>query len=330
MTISAGALIGSSLIAGASSLANKWIEKRRYERQLADQHKLWQENNAYNSPAAQMARLKAAGLNPNLVYQNGGVTSPSDQISTPDYHTSPINEFNNVMPNAMQASSIEADINNKNAITANLLSDNRVKDTPLGQLEEFNQLTDATKKEMANLFGVEYSQLPSLNMRFLANRQTYENIARDSSQMSQMLEILKQEKNIAVQEAIRAEYQQIIDYMIMHTEAANRGYQITDVNVRGAYSFKGIDKKKFDYAAGIVVNTYFNGLANLSDLQWENTGFRRGVRTFTDILGGIGSVIPGIGSLLKLNKGTPTIRGIEREGYDKKRGRYIETINYNY
>lgn len=330
MTISAGALIGGTLIAGASSFANKWIEQKRYERQLADQHKLWQENNAYNSPSAQMARLKAAGLNPNLVYQNGGVTAPSDQISPPSFQTSPINEFNSVMPNAIQASSIEADIDNKNALTANILADNRVKDTPLGQLEEFNQLTDATKKEMANLFGVDSAQLPSLNLRFLSNRQTYENIARESSQMKQMLEILKQETNIAVQEAIRAEYQQIIDYMIMHTEAANRGYQITDVNVRGAYSFKGIDKKKFDYAAGIVVNTYYDGLANLSDKGWENTGFRRGVRTFSDVLGGIGSVIPGIGNLLKKTPTTPTIRSIERLGYDKKRGRYNEFINYNY
>lgn len=328
MTISAGALIASSLIAGGSAVANKIIEKRRYERQLADQHKLWQENNAYNSPSAQMARLKAAGLNPNLVYQNGGVSAPSDQISPPSFQTSPINEFTSVIPNSLQATSVEADIDNKNAVTANLLADNRVRDTPLGQLEEYNQLTDQTKKEMANLFGVEPTQLPSLNLRFLANRQTYENIARDSSQMRQMLEILKSETNIAVQEAIRAEYQQIIDYMAMHTEAANRGYQITDVNVQGAYSFKGIDKKHFDYAAGIVVNTYNEGLSHLGNLNWENSGFRRGVRTFSDILGGIGSVIPGIGSLLK--RGTPTIRGIERQGYDQKRGRYNETINYNY
>lgn len=328
MTISAGALFGSSLIAAGSAAMNKWIEKRRYERQLADQHKLWQENNAYNSPAAQMARLKSAGLNPNLVYQNGGVSAPSDQISPPSFQSSPINEFNSVIPNSIQATSIEADIDNKNAVTASLLADNRVKDTPLGQLEEFNQLTDSTKKEMSNLFGVEFSQLPSLNMRFLANRQNYENIARDSAQMRQMLDILKQEKNIAVQEAIRAEYQQIVDYMAMHSEAKTRGYQLSDVNVRGAYSFKGLDKKNFDYAAGIVVNTYNEGLANISNANWENTGFRRGVRTFSDILGGVGSVLPGFGSLLK--KGTPTIRGIEREGYDKKRGRYIETINYNY
>lgn len=32
----------------------------------------WNMQNEYNAPAAQMARLKAAGLNPNLVYGNGG------------------------------------------------------------------------------------------------------------------------------------------------------------------------------------------------------------------------------------------------------------------
>lgn len=33
------------------------------------QYKMWQENNAYNTPAAQMRRLLEAGLNPNLAYQ---------------------------------------------------------------------------------------------------------------------------------------------------------------------------------------------------------------------------------------------------------------------
>lgn len=35
------------------------------------QRALWQENNAYNTPAMQMERFKAAGLNPNLIYGKG-------------------------------------------------------------------------------------------------------------------------------------------------------------------------------------------------------------------------------------------------------------------
>lgn len=48
----------------------KWNEKM-YERQRADALADFNMQNEYNSPAAQMARLKEAGLNPNLVYKNG-------------------------------------------------------------------------------------------------------------------------------------------------------------------------------------------------------------------------------------------------------------------
>jgi hypothetical protein len=42
-----------------------FLENRMYEKQL------WQEQNTYNSPEQQMQRLKAAGLNPMLVYGHG-------------------------------------------------------------------------------------------------------------------------------------------------------------------------------------------------------------------------------------------------------------------
>lgn len=43
--------------------------------------------NAYNSPSAQMARLKAAGLNPNMVYGQGAVANSSTAPSTPSVQT---------------------------------------------------------------------------------------------------------------------------------------------------------------------------------------------------------------------------------------------------
>lgn len=41
----------------------------------------WKRQNRYNAPKAQMARLKEAGLNPNLVYGNGVATQPAAQMS---------------------------------------------------------------------------------------------------------------------------------------------------------------------------------------------------------------------------------------------------------
>lgn len=58
--------VASTIIGGAMQRSEN---KRAYERDVA----MWNEQNAYNTPAAQMERLKVAGLNPMLVYGNGSV-----------------------------------------------------------------------------------------------------------------------------------------------------------------------------------------------------------------------------------------------------------------
>lgn len=57
-----------------------------YERQKADSIEFWNMQNQYNDPQAQMARLQNAGLNPNLVYGNGGGSQTAGPVSTPDFH----------------------------------------------------------------------------------------------------------------------------------------------------------------------------------------------------------------------------------------------------
>lgn len=52
----------------------------------------WNRENEYNSPAQQMARLKAAGLNPDMMYQNGtsGLTAASSPSMTAGAPSSPV------------------------------------------------------------------------------------------------------------------------------------------------------------------------------------------------------------------------------------------------
>lgn len=63
----AGGLPGFLLSTGSSLLSNIGAKKRQ---QRADQTNIdfWKMQNQYNTPAAQMQRLKDAGLNPNLIY----------------------------------------------------------------------------------------------------------------------------------------------------------------------------------------------------------------------------------------------------------------------
>lgn len=77
--LAAGIAAGANLIGGVVNNAyqqstnrasRRWQEKM-YDKQRADNLSDWSMSNEYNSPQQQMARLKMAGLNPNLVYGNG-------------------------------------------------------------------------------------------------------------------------------------------------------------------------------------------------------------------------------------------------------------------
>jgi len=52
-----------------SNRANMKMAKYAYSKDL----EMWNRQNAYNTPTAQMARLKGSGLNPNIVYGSGTV-----------------------------------------------------------------------------------------------------------------------------------------------------------------------------------------------------------------------------------------------------------------
>lgn len=79
-------LSSAALISGGFGLVGGLIshgdvkEQYKYNKKLQDNAfahnvEMWNMQNAYNTPSAQMERLQAAGLNPNLVYGNGGATN---------------------------------------------------------------------------------------------------------------------------------------------------------------------------------------------------------------------------------------------------------------
>ena len=58
-----------------TQLGQDILDKRQTEAANAYNLQMWHMQNAYNDPSQQMARLKAAGLNPNLVYGKGATTT---------------------------------------------------------------------------------------------------------------------------------------------------------------------------------------------------------------------------------------------------------------
>lgn len=69
-----GSVVGSALTARSQQKINEQnirYAREAYDRERQDSLADWHMQNAYNDPAAQMARLQNAGLNPNLVYGSG-------------------------------------------------------------------------------------------------------------------------------------------------------------------------------------------------------------------------------------------------------------------
>ncbi|QGF19330.1 DNA pilot protein [Antarctic microvirus COCH21_V_SP_13] len=121
-----GSTINSASVANVNRNNRKFSEKM-YDKQKADNIAFWSQQNDYNTPAQQMARFKAAGLNPNLIYGqgSGGNAGP---VSTPDVQ--PINQRspewgNSAMAGASMINQIY-DLAIKQAQTNNLQAQNTV------------------------------------------------------------------------------------------------------------------------------------------------------------------------------------------------------------
>lgn len=136
-----------------------WHEQQEYD------YKKWQENNAYNTPSAQVERLKAAGINPALALSSistgesrstaGGQNPPSTTAAT---YENPANEINMKVQNLALIGKQLSDIskqyeetrslqmqNNwqnveKSAAVASILKDNKLKDEAIENASLANKL----------------------------------------------------------------------------------------------------------------------------------------------------------------------------------------------
>lgn len=110
--------IGGSLM---SNSANRHLAEYQYQKDI----EMWNRNNQYNSPAAQMLRLKAAGLNPNMVYGSGSVVG-NTTTQMPHYQAPRINYDINPGLNLGEALSMYADTRVKSAQADNLVEQKKL------------------------------------------------------------------------------------------------------------------------------------------------------------------------------------------------------------
>lgn len=130
-------------------------KNRDYNLQLAKMQnewnlQQWERENEYNNPLNQMARLKAAGLNPNLVYGNGAAQStsaPSPSLSS-GAPSMPQDmsllaqrpSVGQIISHGLQNRAIQAQIENTEAQTKKTLSDANISDITAKYLDAEKQL----------------------------------------------------------------------------------------------------------------------------------------------------------------------------------------------
>lgn len=132
--LAAGAsLLGNAINSVSTAVQNRksrqWSEKM-YGRQRTDNIDFWNMQNEYNSPVRQMERLKAAGLNPNLIYDQGAAAAAGQagNVSTPDVQQAQFRspEWGNALSNTMSTLGQYYDYEIKQAQTDNLRASNTV------------------------------------------------------------------------------------------------------------------------------------------------------------------------------------------------------------
>lgn len=151
------ALIGGAFNAATSLIgthmrneAQKRESELAYNRMVAEKQK----ENAYNSASAQMARLQAAGLNPNLMYDNGQQAAAGMQEGIPEYQPAPIENaaapLSDVGTSTINAMIGLKDLKNKTLETeARIFLDYTEGDLNISRLH----LTDAQTNEINTLLG---------------------------------------------------------------------------------------------------------------------------------------------------------------------------------
>lgn len=125
----------------------KWQTSER-EAQNDWNFKLWQANNEYNTPAAVQARLKAAGLNPDLYYTSGQLQGTSVQAqgghtpSGPVADTSAWNRYKPIGSVASQAladTALAAQVSKTSAETEGQKHTNEILSSDASFRDAFNQ-----------------------------------------------------------------------------------------------------------------------------------------------------------------------------------------------
>jgi hypothetical protein len=165
--------IGTMLGNIGSQFINNAGSARQNRKNREWQEEMWNKNNAYNTPAMQMARFKEAGLNPHLIYGQGNSGNSGAPPTLPPQR--PEGQYNfadaiqTYVANRKQQTEIDnlkkaqdvmdADIIQKGAQSANLLSSSAKTDQDRYQASELFDTVKAQAQANLNNTGIQGRKL---------------------------------------------------------------------------------------------------------------------------------------------------------------------------
>lgn len=123
--VAVGSAAGNWAATGKQNRKSREFSREMYARTYADNLKLWNLTNEYNSPSNQMKRFQEAGLNPNLIYGQAGDNSAST-IPTPDVVPAQFRTPDKLNLDVIAPLLAQADLRIKNAQYDNLVSTGEV------------------------------------------------------------------------------------------------------------------------------------------------------------------------------------------------------------
>lgn len=218
--VQAATSLTNSMLSGRANRktikANKEMAKYAYAKDL----EMWERTNTYNAPEAQMARLQAAGLNPNMVYGQtqavGNTSSPAPRFNPPDQTRTyrPV-ETAPALSSYYDTQLRKAQIDNVNAATKNTLQrtiNDNLKSIILGADGKFKSATlgdrqdkvfwERANENMKHSLMMGQTDLQSLEMQ---NR-------RQDLEIKSLIEKGKGIQNLSAEEKLR--YQRMINKML--------------------------------------------------------------------------------------------------------------------
>lgn len=154
-------MVGASAVGSTISSYGNYRQQQlanQANRQLADlewerNKEMWHMQNEYNTPASQMQRYRDAGLNPNLMYQQGtpGNASSSPTYSRPTMQAARMAEFNtNIAPMLQTYADLnvkQAQVNNIKAQT-DLIDKQIITEASRPKVLDSQVLTDAERRRL--------------------------------------------------------------------------------------------------------------------------------------------------------------------------------------